>query len=138
MDFFNIITRKHTIIEKDNLVTTIGKESIAHGIRGNTARGFITYCALGTNAIAPALGNIKLGTEIIRKLISVRNTTNNIANFETFFTTAEGNGSLKEAGLFGDDASAVADSGILFCHAAINRVKTINDTLSLVWTIAIG
>ena len=122
----------------ENLVTTVGKESIANIIRGNTARGIITYCALGTSAVAPALGDTDLGAELVRKLISVRSTTNNIASFETFFTTSEGNGTLREAGLFGDDATATADSGTLFCHAAINRVKTSNDTLSLVWTIAIG
>lgn len=136
----NVKTGKVIVEYYKNLVTTAGKESIADGLRGNTSnnKGIITYCALGTDATAPVLGNTDLGAELARKLISVRTVANNIATFETFFTTSEANGSLREAGLFGDDASATADSGTLFCHAAINREKTSNDTLSLAWTVAIG
>ena len=123
-----------------NLVTTAGKESIADGLRGTTAnnKGIITYCALGTGIVAPTEGDVDLGTEIFRKQISVREVANNIATFRTFFTTSEGNGALREAGLFGDDADATTGSGTLFCRALINRTKTSSDTLSFAWTVAIG
>lgn len=123
-----------------NMFVTVGKNSVADHLRGTTAnnKGIITYCALGTNATAPALGNTQLGTELVRKLVSVRSINGNIATFQTFFTTSEGNGALKEAGLFGDDASATANSGTLFCHAAINRTKTSSDTLTLTWNVIIG
>jgi len=124
----------------DNMFVTAGKNSLADALRGTTAnnKGEITYCALGTNSTAPALGNTALGTELFRKLVSVRTVSGNIATFQTFFTTSEGNGTLREAGLFGDDASGTADSGTLFCHVAINRTKTSNDTLSLSWTVQIA
>lgn len=123
-----------------NMVVTRAKESIAAGLIQSSGRGYITVCALGTSAVAPALGNSGLGTEIARKLISVRTVTNNQALFETFFTTAEGNGTLREAGLFGDSTadSAIPGSGQLFCHAAISRTKSTNDTLTLRWTVIIG
>lgn len=123
-----------------NMFVTAGKNSLADAIRGTTAsnKGIITYCALGTGDTAPALGDTDLETELFRKQISVRSVSGNVATFETFFTTSEGNGTLKEAGLFGDDASGTADSGTLFCRTAINRTKTSNDTLTLRWTVTIG
>jgi hypothetical protein len=124
----------------NNMVVTAGKNAIADALRGTTSnnKGIITYCALGTGITAPALGNTALQTELFRKIISVRSVSGNAATFQTFFTTAEGNGTLKEAGLFGDDASSTPGSGTLFCRAAINRVKTSGDTLTLVWTVTIG
>lgn len=124
----------------DNMFVTAGKNSLADSLRGTTAnnKGIITYCALGTSAVAPALGDTGLGAEIQRKLVSVRSVSGKVATFATFFTTSEGNGTLREAGLFGDDASGTPGSGTLFCHVAISRTKTSNDTLSLTWSVTIG
>jgi len=123
-----------------NLITTAAKESWAKHHRGLTTnnQGIGTYHALGTSAVAPALGDTQLGTELFRKLISVRDEVNNASRFQTFFTTDEGNGDLKEVGLFGDDADGDADSGTLFSHLAINRTKTSSDTLTLLHTMTFG
>ena len=124
----------------DNMFVTAGKNSLADALRGTTAnnKGIITYCALGTSAIAPALGDTGLTTELARKLVSVRSVSGKVATFQTFFTTSEAIGTLREAGLFGDDASSTANSGTLFCKVAINRTKTANDTLTLSWAVTIG
>lgn len=123
-----------------NMFVTAGKNSVASRLSGTdtTSKGAVTYCALGTSSVAPALSDTGLGVEIVRKLVSVRSVAANVATFSTFFTTAEGNGTLREAGLFGDDASTIPGSGTLFCRAAISRTKTSNDTLSLQWTVTIG
>lgn len=123
-----------------NMFVTAGKNSLADALRGTTAnnKGIITYCALGTGLTAPALADVQLQTELVRKLVSVRSVSGNIATFQTFFTTSEGNGSLKEAGLFGDDADGTVNSGTLFCRVAISRTKTSSDTLTLSWTVTIG
>lgn len=124
----------------DNMVVTAGKNSMADALRGTTAnsKGIITYCAVGTSTQAPALADTSLIAELGRKLISVRSVSNNTAIFQTFFTTSEVIGTLREAGLFGDDASATANSGTLFCRVAINRTKTINDTLTITWNVTLG
>lgn len=124
----------------NNTFMNAGKNSIADALRGTTenTKGIITYCALGLGTTAPDPDDIKLENELFRKLVSVRSVTDNVALFETFFTTSEGNGTLKEAGLFGDVATGVADTGTLFTRAAINRTKTDSDTLTLYWTITIG
>lgn len=123
-----------------NMVVTAGKNSIAAGIKGDTSnnKGIITYCGVGTSVQAPALGDTSLIAEIFRKLISVRSVAGNVATFQTFFTTSEANGTLREAGLFGDDASGTANSGTLFCRTAINRIKTSSDTLTFSWSLTIG
>ena len=65
-----------------------------------------------------------------------------IPDFTTFFTTSVGNGTLREAGLFGtgvgQTASATSGTGQIFCRTNINRTKTSNDTLTLEWTITIS
>ena len=140
LDFYNVITGKHDIIYVDNVFTTLGKNSIASRLRGVTTnnQGIITYCALGTGSTAPAASDTLMESELGRKAISVRSSSGNVATFQTYFTTSEVVGTLREAGLFGDAASSTVDTGTLFCHTAINRVKSANDTLTLTWTVTIG
>lgn len=136
----NVKTGKITRELDNNMVVTAGKNSMASALMGTTAnnQGIITYCALGTGITAPAAGNTTLQTEIYRKLISVRSVSGNVATFQTFYTTSEAIGTLREAGLFGDLADGTANSGTLFCRVAINRVKTSSDTLTLLWSVTIG
>lgn len=126
-----------------NMVLTLAKNSIADHMRGTIAnnKGIVTYIAVGVGSTAPVAGNTKLQSELFRKLLSVREisaSADNIAEFTVFFTTSEANGSLSEAGLFGDAASATADSGTLYCRTLINRVKTVSDTLTMVWQVTVG
>lgn len=136
----NTVTGEITRGLTDNMVVTAGKNSMASALIGQTAnnQGIINYCALGLGTTAPALGDTTLEDELFRKLISVKSVEDNVATFSTFFNTSEAIGTLREAGLFGDAASLTADSGTLFCRTAINRVKTILDTLTLYWAVTIG
>lgn len=123
-----------------NTFVTVGKNSMAAALMGTTTndQGIITYCAVGTSVIAATLADTTLTTEIFRKLVSVRSVSGKVATFQTFFTTSEANGTLREAGLFGDLATATANSGTLFSKLAINRVKSSSDTLTMSWDITIG
>lgn len=128
--------------KKHNLAVNTGLYSIAARLAGldipANKKGTITYCALGTGTTAPAAGDTTLETEIFRKQVSVRSSTLGVARFRTFFNTSEANDTLKELGLFGDDASATADSGTLFCRLAIDRVKTSAETLTLDWEVSVA
>lgn len=141
LEFCNVKTGKVRRYVYRNMFVTYGKNAIAQRFAGNDV-GQITHCALGTGTTAPALGDTALETEIARKEISVRSYLNNVFTGQTYFTTQEANGTLREAGLFGVGvgrvASLVSGSGQLFARAAMNRVKTSNDTLTLSWTITIG
>lgn len=142
LEFRNVKTGKVRRYYYKNMVVTRAKNAIAQRLAGDGDAGEITYCALGTGTNAPALADTQLQTELVRKLISVRSVSGNIATFQTFFTTSEGNGTLREAGLFGDatgvTASSTANSGQLYCRTAINRTKTSSDTLTLTWQLTVG
>jgi hypothetical protein len=126
---------------KHNLSVDSGLYAIAARLAGGDSpitKGTITYCGVGTGVTAPDHADTKLETEIFRKQISVRSSALGVAKFRTFFNTSEANDTLKEVGLFGDDASAVADSGTLFCRLAINEVKTAAETLTLDWEVTVS
>ena len=77
----------------------------------------ITYQAEGTNNTAPAAADALLGTEAARKIMTSRSRSGVEGTFSTFFTGAEANDNIKEAGIFGGTgATGAANSGILFSH----------------------
>lgn len=124
------------IKEYSNLVTTAGKVAIVRrlvGIAEKANESQCTYGATGTDNTAPTVGDTTLGTELARKVIasSSYNAGTRTGTIRTFFTTAESNGSLKEYGMFGEDASAAADSGTLFDHANIDITKDNTKTLTV-------
>lgn len=121
-----------------NLVVTAGKASIADALRGTASKGEITYCAVGTGTTAPAIGDTQLETELARKQISTNSLASKVVTFRTFYNATEANGTLREAGLFGDLATATANTGTLYCRTAINRVKSASNTLSLSWALTVG
>lgn len=141
LEFTNVKTGKKKRYHYKNMVVTFGKNGIAQRLAGQSS-GEITYCALGTGTTAPALGDTQMQTEIFRKLISVRSYSNNVATFQTYFGTSEANGTLREAGLFGNGvgrtATDTSGTGQLYCRTAINRTKTSSDTLTLTWSVTIG
>lgn len=142
LDLYNVKTKKHDVQFVDNMFVTIGKQAVARWLQGDTTAGPIKYCAVGTSVVAPALGDTGLTTEIARNTIGQLSFASNVATLLTYFGTSVANGTLREAGMFGDTgangASATLGSGTLFTKAAINRVKTINDTLTITWTITVG
>ena len=140
--FHNVITGEDFVIEKHNISCTAGKESTANRLAGGTNKGVVTYLALGTGAVTggdtPDATDTQLVTELIRKLISVRSASGLVASFRTFFNTSEANDTLTEIGLFGDDASVTANSGVLYARAAISKTKTSSETLTIDWAITVG
>ena len=142
LELKNIITGRVIRETFTNMIVTYGKNAIAQRLSGDSGAGEITWCATGTGTTAPALADTAMQTELARKQISTRSYTNNQAVLTTFFTTSESNGTLREAGLFGNavgrTASSTPGSGQLYARVAINRTKSSNDTLTLTWTVTVG
>lgn len=137
--FTDVRTGEQEIIHVLNVFCNSGKESIAERIaRQTTTKGRITYFATGTGAGTPAASDTTLFTELFRKPISVVDVNSNVAHFTTYLSTSESNGTLTEVGLFGDNASATANSGVLYAHTDITKTKTTNDTLTVEWAITIN
>lgn len=137
----DVRTGKEDVQVLDNLIVTAGKSAIAARLAGDTAvanRGEITYGAVGTGTTAPTLADTTLETELVRKLLALRSFSANVATLRMFLTTAEGNGTLKEFGLFGEDASITADSGTMFNRLLIDRVKTSANTLTIEVQLTVG
>ncbi len=137
--FKNVNTGEEEVHHILNVFVHSGKSGIARRLaNAETGYGKITYMAVGTGVTAPAVTDVLMETELFRKAISVTAVNSNVVTFTTYFATSEANGALKEAGLFGDLATATANSGTLYAHTAINRTKTSSDTLTVEWTLTIN
>lgn len=128
-----------SLVEATNLLPTVGRALIANNLTDAAPANdpYANYIAVGTNAAAPTNGDTTLGTELARVITSSSSNSNNIAYITGFFGYTEGNGTLKEAGIFCDGTGA-ADSGVLLSHVAIDIVKSTGTTLTLDWTLTIN
>lgn len=121
--------------EITNLVVTTGRNYIASRMKDATATA-MTHMAIGTGAVAAALGDTALGTELARVALTSTNvTTNSIAYACTFAAgVPAGTNAFTEAGLFN-----AASAGTMLCRtvfAAIN--KAAGDSLTITWTITVS
>lgn len=124
-----------------NVIPLVGRAAIARrlgNIASKTNEGMVTYGAVGTGTTAAQASDTQLGAELARKPIASAYVTGQTVVIRTYFTTSEANGDLKEFGLFGEDASAAADSGTLMERVAINKTKTSAKTLTIESQITIS
>jgi len=134
----NVETGEEDIIHILNVFCHLGKSSIARRLANAEAGyGKITYCAVGTGAGTPNTADIQMSAELFRKPISVTAYNSNVVTFTTYYSTSEANGTLTELGLFGDDASSTANSGTIYAHTTISKVKSTSDTLTIEWSLII-
>lgn len=140
----NIYTHEKQVEEIENLIVTVCKTSIAQRLVGVDSPankvGTISYLGLGTSTTAANVADTQLTAEYFRKAVSTASYSTNVATFTTFFTTAEANGSINEVGLFGDNATSTANSGILYAHRILGttKTKTSSDTLTITWSITVS
>lgn len=127
-------------IKKHNIVTTVGKNLVASllGIKAGVTG--INYFAVGTSNTAVALADTTLGTEVFRNVLTDAVYTNTVVTFKFFLASTEANGNtLVEAGLFGDNATGVEDTGDLFAHVVHNPiVKNDGVAITYSWEISIS
>ena len=130
----DVKTGKKDVQVRNNLVVTLAKSAIAAKLSGDASianRSEITFGAIGSGTATPTLGDTTLATETFRKILATRTFSGNQATLRLFLSTSEGNGTIEEFGLFGEDASIAVDSGTLFNRVLVNRVKTSANTLSI-------
>ena len=119
-----------------NIVPTEGLVAIANrlgDIGAKANEGIVTYGAVGTGSSTPLISDTQMLTEFFRKLIASASTTNSVSKIQTFLAAGEGNDTLSQFALFGEDAGAGANSGTLFQYAnfAGAITKTSNETLTI-------
>lgn len=139
LTFTNVKTGEEEVYHIINVFCHSGKSSMARRL-GNAEAGYgkITYCAVGTGAGTPAVSDTLMFAELFRKLISVVSYNSNVVTFTTFYNTSEANGVLTELGLFGDSANGTGNSGTMYAHTSITKTKTINDTLTIEWSLILN
>ena len=76
-----------------------------------------------------------LQTETFRKAVTDREASGLKFYSSTFIATNEGNGTYREVGLFGDDATGSANSGTLFARASINETKVDGESVTIDYDI---
>ena len=136
--FENIHTREIRVSEFDNIMVTSGLNMIAKRLAQTANDCDITYVAVGTDSTAPVVGNTTLGTELARNTVTAISASVATVSITGFFGAAEANGAIEEWALFGEAASAAADSGTMFNHALFSETKTNSETLTLDITITLS
>ncbi len=126
----------------ENMIVTDGLEIIGSMLIDRAAQWDtgLTYQAEGTDNTAPAAGQTDLVAETARKIMTSRSLAGVATTYSTFFTGAEANDNIAEAGIFGTStASAAADSGIMFARwlaAFDNSLGTYDITFTYILTPA--
>jgi len=116
-----------------NLITTVGLNMVRDFLEGLIAAGETKYMAVGSDNTAPALADIKLGTETFRKLVtSFSEPADGQLRTVVYIAPAEAVGAIEELGWFsGAAAGAGADSGIMISRVLYSRVKTAIESIQV-------
>lgn len=127
--------------ERHNLATLAGRNLIRDLLFWKDASddprpSGLNFFATGTGATAPAAGDTTLGVEVFRDVVTNRVKTDGQLVLKYFLASTDANGNtLTEAGLFGNGATATADSGTLYARATFTGiVKTSAIAVTFAWT----
>lgn len=118
--------------EVRNLVVTTGRNMIVDRLLASPALGVPTHMAVGTGAVAPALGDTALGAEIAASRVALTSKTRatNVLTMVGDFAAGTGTGAITEAGVF--DAATTGNLHMRATFSVINKAAT--DTLKITWT----
>ena len=124
-----------SIHKYENVFCNSGRLSILQALAGDNTKGVITYLALGDDVTAPNAADTVLGNELYRHIVTQREASVLTLATSTFIPSTEGNGTYKEMGFFGDDATGSANSGTMFTHLAIDETKSAGESLTIDYDI---
>ena len=107
-------------------------------VRGPDNR-LVQYCAVGDDDTTPLITDSLLGNEQDRLAVTDALRESNVVYFDTFFGNDDANFTIKEAGLFGYNATATVNTGWLFSRTVDFSpiVKTTAETLTFSWGITL-
>lgn len=125
-------------IERDNIVTTAGKNAIAALLNSASAgTSLVTHMGFGTSSTAVAVGDTALGTEMsgsgyARAAVTRSNPVGNQIQYVATLTNISAVTTIQEAGLF-----SAATGGTLVAHVLTGAVQlqTTADSLQLTWQV---
>lgn len=124
------------LVEVDNLVVTVGKNTIADRMKQTPAMGHMTHMEVGTNNTAAAAGDTALGAAVASSRTALTSTTvtNNQIAYVCTFGAGVGTGALTEAGLF-----SASSGGNMLARTTFSTInKAAGDSLTITWTVTIS
>ena len=130
-----IIPETGQTIETQNLITTLGLNTLIAALRGGAAT--INYVAWGNGNTAPALSDVAIDNENGRKQITKAEAGDDGENITTcYLAPYEANGQIEEIGWF-VDGTAEADSGTLIARVLYSHENTYSESILIERTDAI-
>ncbi len=127
------------VVKDHNVVVNVGKEIIAEFLAKTTPTISVlspNFCAVGTDATLAVAADETLVAEIDRTVIASKTNSGNVAYFTGFFGSTDGNGVIREVGLF-INATTVPNSGIMFNRVNINITKSASETLTIDFVVTV-
>lgn len=119
-----------------NLVTTAGKQHIADQLSSTPGQAAMSHMALGTGAVAAAIGDTTLGTELDRNALTSRTDSGAVVTYIGDWAAGDAtSASIREAGIFNAASSGTLLARYVF---AANIDKQASDTLQVTWTVTVG
>jgi hypothetical protein len=125
--------------ENHNLVVTVGKSYLTAWLAAASQAGeFMSYIAVGTGVIPPALGDTTLGSELTgggnSRVLGTLSASSNTWNNTAVFIPGNCTGAITEAGLF-----SVSTAGTMFARQTFSVYnKAAGDTLTISWTVTVS
>ena len=128
-------------VEVPNTVVNGGKAFIAQSMLKTTTNSPVamTHMGIGTGAVAAAVTDTALGTEIgTRQTVTATNTTvtvtNDTAQYVATFAAGVGTGAITEAGVFN-----ASTAGTMLCRTVFSVInKGANDSMTITWRVTIA
>lgn len=114
------------VVEAHNLITSAGRTQILSFIGASGAtNAFSQYYAVGTGAIYVVQpSDSSLAGELFRAIPASFSVVGNAVTISTPFSTSQGNGTYTNSGIFGNNATGTANSGVLMTHLLYTYTKT--------------
>lgn len=129
------------VCERDNIVTTVGKNALASLLNGASAgTSLVTHMGFGTSSTAVAAGDTALGAELVgngylrsNQTVTRSNPSANVIQYVANLTGITAATTVQEAGLFN-----AATGGTLIAHQLTGAVtlNTSSDSLQITWQIS--
>lgn len=120
--------------EVDNLITTVGRNSIVDNLLASPTLGKPTHMEVGTSGTAAAVGDTTITGGFGRVALTSKTRATNVLTMVGDWAAGAATGALQEAGAW--DAST---AGTLWSRATFTTInKAAGDTLKVTWTWTIG
>lgn len=124
--------KEHRQVE--NLITTVGRNSIVDNLLASPTLGKPTHMEVGTSGTAPAVGDTTITGAFGRVALTSKTRATNVLTMVGDWAAGASTGALQEAGVW--DAST---AGTLWARATFTTInKAAGDTLKITWTWTIG